>query len=172
MSRISIIGSFCCFALCCAPAFSQTGTLDSSDQKFIDMAAQTDMTEAHFGQMAENQASAQGVKDYAQMLVTDHTNDYQQLSMTANKAGGTVPKGLDAAHEKMVVPFHSLKGSAFDRRFIHEMVAGHEQAIAAYKREANDGQNADLKAYANQALPTLEKHLQNARDLEKNKGAK
>ncbi len=172
MSRISIFGSFCCFALCCAPAFSQTGTLSSSDQKFIDMAAQTDMTEAHFGQMAQDKAAAQGVKDYGQMLTTDHTNDYQQLSMTASKAGGTVPKGIDAAHDRMIAPFHNLKGAAFDRRFIHEMVAGHQQAIAAYQREANDGQNADVKAYANQALPTLQKHLQNARDLEKNKGAK
>ncbi len=169
MSRIKIFGSFCCFALCCAPAFSQ-GALDSSDQKFIDMAAQTDMTEAHFGQMAQNQGETQGVKDYGQMLVTDHTNDYQQLSMTASKAGGTVPKGIDGAHDRMITPFDRMKGAAFDRRFIHEMIAGHEQAIAAYKREANDGQNSDVKAYANQAIPTLEKHLQNARDLEKNKG--
>lgn len=171
MTRLTTF-SLCGLALCCAPAFSQTGTLNGSDQKFIDTAAQTDMTEAHFGQMAENQASARGVKDYAQMLVTDHTNDYQQLSMTANKAGGNVPKGLDAAHTRMVAPFSKLKGSAFDRRFMHEMVLGHQQAIAAYKREASVGQNADLKAYASQALPTLQKHLQNARELGKGKRTK
>ena len=44
-----------------------------TDQQFIDMAAQTDMLEAHLGQMAANQAASQDVKDYAQMLVTDHT---------------------------------------------------------------------------------------------------
>jgi putative membrane protein len=52
------------------------------------------------------------------------------------------------------------------------MVAGHQKAIAAYQKEANDGQNADIKAYANQTLPALQKHLEQARDLEKSKSAK
>jgi len=50
------------------------------------------------------------------------------------------------------------------------MITGHQKAIAQYKQEAQNGQNADLKAYANQALPTLEKHLQSAQDLVKSKG--
>lgn len=161
----------CSIALCCAPAFAQAGGSAtagaSADQKFVDMAAQTDMTEAHFGQMAADQAASQGVKDYAQMLVTDHTADYNKLTAAATKAGDTVPKGLDAAHDRMIKPFEKLKGATFDRRFIHEMVAGHEKAIAAYKKEQADGQSADLKQYASDALPTLEKHLQAAQDLEK-----
>ena len=50
-----------------------------SDQQFVDFAAQTDMVEANLGQLAESVASSQPVKDYAQMLVTDHTNDFNQL---------------------------------------------------------------------------------------------
>ena len=82
------------------------------------------------------------------MLVTDHTNDYKQLGMLATKAGATIPKGLDAQHEKMVAPFEKLKGAAFDHRFAHEMVVGHTKAIAEYKRAAENAQNADIKAYA------------------------
>jgi putative membrane protein len=52
------------------------------------------------------------------------------------------------------------------------MVAGHEKAIAEYKRAASDLQNADLKAYATAALPTLQKHLDAAKDLEKSKAGK
>jgi putative membrane protein len=165
----------CSIALCCAPAFAQAGGSAtagaSADQKFVDMAAQTDMMEAHLGQMAADQASAQGVKDFAQTLVTDHTADYNTLTAAATKAGATVPKGLDALHDRMIKPFEKLKGTAFDHRYIHEMVAGHEKAIAAYKKEEADGQSADLKQYATAALPTLEKHLQAAQDLEKG-GAK
>jgi putative membrane protein len=162
----------CSIALCCAPAFAQAGGsatagAASADQKFVDMAAQTDMMEAHLGQMAADQASAQGVKDFAQTLVTDHTADYNKLTAAATKAGETVPKGLDAAHDRMIKPFEKLKGAAFDHRFVREMVAGHEKAIAAYKKEQADGQSADLKQYASDALPTLEKHLQAAQDLEK-----
>ncbi len=160
---------FGCAALSVAGMAQNTGSAATSDQAFVDLAAQTDMTEAHLGQLAADQAQSQGVKDYAQMLVTDHTADYTQLSAIAGKAGLTVPKGLDAKHDKMIAPFTKLKGRAFDQHYIHEMVAGHEAAIAAYNKESRDGQNADLKAYAQQALPTLEKHETEAKALQKAK---
>jgi putative membrane protein len=138
-----------------------------SDQEFVDFAAQTDMTEAHLGQMTQDQAGSQPVKDYGQMLTMDHTNDYKQVTAAAGKANLTVPKGLDAKHDKMIAPFEKLHGAAFDHRFEHEMVAGHKAAVAIYKREATDAQNADLKTYATQAIPTLEKHLSDAENLEK-----
>ena len=168
--RITLSG-LCCMALCCVPAFAQA-TGSANDQKFVDFAAQTDMTEAHLGQLAQDQSSNQAVKDFAQMLVTDHTDDYNKLTAAATKAGATVPKGIDAEHNKMIAPFEKAKGAAFDRRFERDMVAGHTKAIAEYKKEEADGQNADMKAYATAALPVLEKHLQAAKDLEKAKHTK
>lgn len=166
----------CSIALCCAPAFAQAGGSAtagaSADQKFVDMAAQTDMMEAHLGQMAADQASSQGVKDFGQTLVTDHTADYNKLTAAATKAGNTVPKGLDAEHDRMIKPFDKLKGATFDRRFLHEMVSGHEKAIAAYKKEEADGQSADIKQYATDALPVLQKHLETAQELEKSPAKK
>lgn len=161
----SVISGFCCVALFCMLALAQHAPSTMTDQQFVDFAAQTDMMEANLGQLAGTQASAESVKDYAQMLVTDHTNDYTQLSTVAGKAGLEVPKGLDAAHDKMIAPFKKLKGSAFDHRYIQEMIAGHTKAIQVYTKEASDAQNADLKAYASQALPTLQKHLDAAKDL-------
>jgi putative membrane protein len=160
-----LAGLFSC-AVLSIPSFGQAGEAAATgDQAFVDMAAQTDMTEAHLGQLAAQQADAQGVKDYAQMLVTDHTSDYKTLAATATKAGLTVPKGLDAKHEKMIAPFEKLKGKAFDRKYIQTMVAGHTAAIAAFTKESKDGTNADIKAYATQTLPTLEKHRDGAKAL-------
>lgn len=166
-----ILFALATFALCTTPAFTQTGTqaggATNSDQKFVDFAAQTDMMEAHLAQLAQDNAESQAVKDYAQMLNTDHTKDYSMLTQTATKAGLTVPQGLDAAHDRMIAPLAKLKGAAFDHRYIQLMITGHEQAIAQYKKEAGDAQNPDIKAYAQQALPVLQKHLDGARDLEK-----
>lgn len=169
MNGRMIVISLCCGAMCCVSAAAQAGAPNSGDQKFVDIAGQTDMMEAHLGQMAADQAGSQGVKDYGQMLVTDHTNDYQQLSAAAAKDGATVPKGLDAPRDKMIAPFDKLKGSTFDHRFLREMIVGHTKAIAEYKHEAADGKSDSIKAYANQALPTLEKHLHDAENLEKAK---
>ena|SRR3569833_2956121 len=165
----AIVRGFFCLAVLSSLVMAQKkpAAVPLTPQQFVDAAAQTDMTEAHLGQLAADQAGSQAVKDYAQMLVTDHTADYNQITAVATKAGLTVPKGLDATHDKMAVSFHKLKGAAFDRKYAHEMVLGHEAAIAAYKKESEEGTNADLKAYATQTLPTLEKHLNSAKDLTK-----
>jgi putative membrane protein len=128
------------------------------------------MVEANLGQMAQSQGDAQAVKDYGQMLVTDHTNDFNQLYTAAQQANLNRPNAIDAEHNKaMIDPFQKLKGAAFDKKFAHEMVAGHTKAIEVYKKEAADAQNAALKSYAQTALPVLEKHLDSAKNLEKAK---
>ncbi len=168
-----MLSVLCCIALCSLSALAQKkGAM--TDQQFVDFAAQTDMVEANLGQLAQNVASAQDVKDYGQMLVTDHTNDYHQLYDAAHQANLNVPSAIDAQHNKaMIDPFQKLKGAAFDRRFASDMISGHTKAIAIYKKEAADAENPALKTYAQMALPTLEKHLDAAKNLGKsaaNKG--
>ncbi len=87
-----ILSAVCCIALCSTLGLAQKASKKAAegaamtDQQFVDFAAQTDMVEANLGQMAASVASAQPVKDYAQMLVTDHTNDFNQLYTVAQQA--------------------------------------------------------------------------------------
>jgi putative membrane protein len=165
----------CCLALTCLTASAQSDHAKGkpmTDQQFLDMAAQTDMLEAHLGQMAADHAASQGVKDYAQMLVTDHTADYQQLTALAAKDGLTVPTALDAAHNKIIAPFEKLHGAAFDSRYVHAMIEGHTGAIGVYTKESSDAASADVKAYAGATIPTLQKHLDGAKDLAKKPAGK
>ena len=161
-----------CLALCSAPAFAQNagGAATMTDQQFVDMAAQTDMVEANLGQMAQDAASSQSVKQYAQMLVTDHTADYKKLQSLAMQANVTVPTGIDDAHYKMMIaPFQKLKGKQLDTRYTREMVAGHTKAIAAYKKEADSATSPDIKSYAQDTIPTLQKHLDDAKAIQQGK---
>jgi putative membrane protein len=165
-----ILCAVCCFALASISALAQdngTSKAGLTDQQFVNMAAQTDMVEANIGQMAADSASAQEVKDYAQMLVTDHTADYQQLKTAAQQANLTVPDSIDAEHYKMMVaPFTKLKGAAFDKKYEQEMVTGHTKALQQYQKEGAGAENAPIKSYAQTAEPVLEKHLSGAKDLE------
>lgn len=147
----------------------ETGKAPMTDQQFVDFAAQTDMTEANLGQAAQEKGG-QAVQDYGASLRSDHTSDYNQLAEAAQKAGLTVPKGIDAKNDRVINSLDKLKGPAFDHRFAQEMIAGHEHAIAVYKQASEDAQNPDIKAYAQQALSTLQKHLGDAKQLEKPKG--
>jgi putative membrane protein len=171
-----VLFAFCCAALCGSPLLAQhhhaakaAASAPLTDQQFIDLAAQTDMLEAHLGQLAADHASRQDVKDYAQMLVSDHTADYQQLNAIAAKDNFTVPKGLDDEHWKLAASLEKQKGAAFDAGFIRAMIDGHTKAIGVYTQEASNAQNPDVKSYASATLPTLQKHLDGAKDLLKKK---
>ena len=165
MKRIFAV--LCCMALCAVPALAQkVGNM--TDQQFVNAAAQIDMVEANLGQLAQDNASSQEVKDYGQMLTTDHTNDFSQLHAAAQTANLSVPDAIDTAHNKaMIAPYQKLKGSAFDHHYAREMVAGHTKAIAVYKKEAADAENDAIKTYAEAALPVLQKHLDQAKELGK-----
>ena len=164
-----VLSVLCCLGLCALPALAQkkaAAAAGMTDQKFVEMAAQTDMVEANLGQLAQNVADKQEVKDYGQMLATDHTSDYGQLAAAAQQASLTLPSAIDAEHNKaMIDPFQKLKGAAFDHKFLAEMIAGHTKAIAIYKKEGDDAQNAGIKTYAQTALPVLQKHLDQAKAL-------
>jgi len=178
-----ILTAVCCIALATVPVLAQktakakgavegkAKAMGMTDQQFVDFAAQTDMVEANLGQLAGNAADQQAVKDYGQMLATDHTQDYQQLQAAAQQANLTVPTAIDAEHnKKMVDPFQKLKGAAFDKKYAAEMVEGHAKALEAFKKEAANAQNPSIKSYAEAALPVLEKHEAGAKDLMKTKG--
>jgi putative membrane protein len=158
----------CCLLI--VPASLPAQSKGMTDQQFVDFAAQTDMVEANLGQLAQTAAADQAVKDYGQMLVTDHTQDFQKLKDAASQGNLKVPDAIDAEHNKAIIaPFQKLKGAEFDRRYIAEMMAGHKKAIAIYRAESSDAKDDALKSYATEALPVLEKHLSRAEDLEKSK---
>jgi putative membrane protein len=164
-----VLSAICCIALCSIPAVAQKNQQGATmrDQQFVDFAAQTDMVEANLGQLAQTNGSAQPVKDYAQTLSTDHTSDYGALATVAKQANLTIPTAIDSEHNKVMIdPFQKLNGAAFDHKYIQEMIAGHTKAIAIYKKEASDAENPALKSYAEQALPTLQKHLDAAKGLQ------
>jgi putative membrane protein len=152
----------------CAPLFSVPvvllgGSLDNLDAHFIKMAAKANLEEAHLGQMAEHQASQQGVKDFGQELSNDHATAYRELSALANKAGEKIPTAL--GEDKEIDRLMRFDGTQFDSAFLNEEVQAHKSVIAAFKDEAEHGENADLKAWAKNMIPTLEGHLETAERL-------
>ena len=170
-----MLAAVCCLLLTALPAGAQkkkgASNAPMTDQQFVDFAAQTDMVEANLGQLAGTAGDAQGVKDYGQMLATDHTADFKQLTDVAKQANLNVPTAIDDEHNKMLAAMYKLKGAAFDKKFAADMVAGHTKAIEIYKKEASDAQNSALKSYAQEALTVLQKHEDGAKELGKKPAA-
>src|SRR5579862_1347113 len=115
-TRILITG--CCSILLTVPALAQSAKLSARDKAFLKMAAVTDMTEAHLGEMAEGKAAQSGVKDFAQTLAKDHTKAYEDLAVLDTKLGLTIPKGINVRRDRTVERLADLKGKRFDGQFL------------------------------------------------------
>ncbi len=57
-------------------------------------------------------------------------------------------------------------GEDFNEAYANNQVVAHEQTIELYRDYLKNGQNSDLKQFAEKMLPTLEEHLQQAKQLQ------
>jgi len=128
------------------------------------------------GKMAQKQGSTQAVKAYGQMLVRDHQSADKDLMSFAKKHGITIPmdKPKDEAAQKdqkdekeAMAHLKTLKGSEFDTAFLQQMVQDHEKALAQIDTAIGAAQNQDLATIFKDIKPALQKHADQARDLQK-----
>lgn len=145
---------------------SATQALAATSTTFIKDAIQGDNAEIKMGQLAQQNGSSQGVKDFGKTLVSDHTMAKQQAEDVAKQIGVTPPSSVSPEAQQTYDKLSKMSGASFDREFAQHMTMDHKKDIAKFRMEANmrSGPASELAA---KQLPTLEKHLKMAEDLEK-----
>jgi putative membrane protein len=146
-------------------------TINGADREFIIEAEKSNIQERVLGRMAEERAQNTDVKDYGKMMARDHNNALQNLVELMDKYGIAQPKTLPEDRTDAISRLQSLSGDAFDREFISVMVQDHQKAINTFRQKAETAENTDVRDYAKNMLPALERHLQDAQDLQKEIGA-
>lgn len=136
-----------------------------SDQQFVTKAAQGGMAEVQLGQLAAQRAASNDVKQFGQRMVKDHTQANNQLKQLAQQKGITPPQDMGDEHKATMARLSNLSGAEFDREYMNHMVEDHTEDVSLFQREAQQGQDPDLKALAAKTVPTLQEHLQMARSI-------
>ena len=141
------------------PRAQDTKTM-SADHQFAHKAAMGGQHEVAGARFAAGKASNAAVKTLANKLVTDHTaanNELMKLMRTKRIAPEKDAKGEPEA-------WRNQAGAGFDRAYVDHVIAEHEKTITLFEDEAKNGTDAELKAWAEQKLPTLREHLKMAQD--------
>jgi len=133
---------------------ARTTNLTAAD--FVKQAANSDLFEIQSSQMALNKTQDNEVRDFAQRMVRDHTQSTEKLKAAAK--GEAVPTSPDQEHTQMLQRLQQASGSDFTQNYVQMQVAGHQQAVSLFENYAQHGNNADLKQFAQQTLPTLREH--------------
>ena len=121
------------------------------------------------GKLAMKHTKNDEVRQFAEQMVNDHQAGIQEAMALAKRLhvkpqASSVSKSLQADAKKATARLKKEKGAAFDKDYIDTEVAYHQAVIDAVKNVLVPGaQNADLKTLLQNAVPTLEGHLQHAK---------
>lgn len=130
---------------------------DASD--FMTKAASGGMLEVQLGQMAQQKAVNQRVKDYGLMMIRDHTKGNDELKALATQKGISIPQTLSDDHQKHVDDLAKQNGNDFDKAYMDLMQSDHKEDIDEYKDASEKVEDADIKAFATKTVPMLQMHL-------------
>ena len=139
------------------------GTLVKADQNFLNKAMEGDLAEINMGKLAQQKGQSQDVKQFGQMLEQDHSQHLEKAKQTAQQMGFTPPTEPNAKQKKTYDQLSKLSGAQFDRQFAQDMVKDHKEAISTFGKEAKS--KGPLADFAQQTVPTLQKHLRTAESL-------
>jgi len=141
------------------------GVKGGDDQTFVQKASAGGLAEVNHGELAVKNASNSDVKKFAQKMIDDHTKANKELLKLADEKKFKAAAKMDDEHQKMQDKLAKLSGAEFDRVYMEGQVKDHEETVALFEKESKNGQDTDLKNWAEKKLPALREHLKMAKDI-------
>lgn len=147
-----------------APA--ATATVGSTDvaisaltpQEFVNRAASSGMFEVMSSELALERAATPSVKEFAQMMVTDHTKANDELKIVAAANGLTVPAEMSGTPADDWEMLQNADAGVFEQSYVDMQIKAHSTAIDLFSAQAQATTNPELSAFAQKTLPTLQSH--------------
>lgn len=143
------------------------GTVDDRTSTFMNEAAMSGMAEVQLGKLAQEKATNARVKSFGEMMVRDHTAANNDLQTIAQQKNVMLRKDLEGNHKNHYEDLSKKTGADFDKAYMKMMVDDHQDAIDDFEKVAESGTDPDVKTFASQKLPTLRKHLDEAKAINK-----
>jgi putative membrane protein len=172
-----------------------TGTVgagvSNSDKNFVSDQLSDGMAEIELARVANDHAANPDVKQFAQMMIDDHTKAGDQLKQIATSNAIAVDTKIDDKHRDLMDKLSKLNGADFDKEYMSAMVDDHQDAVsdlrsrvdenrsatdrltgknpespAAVKPEQSDNRvTMSINEWAANTLPTIEQHLDRAKEI-------
>jgi len=180
LAKVLYVGgvtTFCTFLGCWAVLAHQENTPKESastrrsheagaKETFIRNAAEGNMAEVKLGQLAEQKGQNPEVKKFGERMVQDHSKANEELKKVADQEHINLPTNTSAKSAATYRSLEKLSGPEFDKAYARTMLQDHQKDVTEYKQEASKAPDGPVKQYVQETLPTLESHLQEAKQMQ------
>ncbi|MDQ3634032.1 MAG: DUF4142 domain-containing protein [Acidobacteriota bacterium] len=139
---------------------TESKVADDDGEKFMTEAAQGGMAEVKLGKLAAEKAQNPEVKAFGKLMVEDHSKANNDLKEVAKKKNFTLPTDVNEDQKESYDELAKLSGKDFDAKYVEMMVDDHKKDVNAFQEQADDGEDAAVKAFAAKTLPTLKSHYE------------
>jgi putative membrane protein len=143
---------------------SAQGSLAREDSRMLADLAQGNMAEIETGRLALDKSQNEQVRKFAQQMIDDHGSALKELQTLAQSKGMSLPDGPDVKHKTVATALRVLSGDTFDRQYLSRAgVNDHQDTLKLLQKIQTEGRDPDVKALATKMIPTVQHHLDMAR---------
>ena len=104
-------------------------------------------------------------------MIADHTEANAKLKEVARNLELDVPESLDDEHQQTLDALEAKQGQEFMQTYVTDQVKGHEDTVQKFQTYIKEGGDEELVNFASTTLPTLQEHLDMAKQLQADAGS-
>lgn len=165
-TKITVIPQFCIFFLTALAltiagvataqdsAASKSSSVSAGDKLFMRKAAKGGMMEVAMGKLASERGQNADVKKFGDRMVADHSKANEELGSIVEKKGVKLPSKKPSATWKS------------DKDYMNAMVKDHEKDLDEFQKEAREGNDPDIKGFAERTAKIVQEHLDLAKETQ------
>jgi len=167
--------ALCVFAiglLSAASVATWAGEAGPTDPQIAAIVVTANQVDIDAGKLAQTQASAKDVKDFAQRMITDHSSVNKSAPelvtrLTVTPEPNDPSKSLQKGGDDNLAALKKLTGAAFDKAYIDHEVVYHQAVLDAVDQTLiPNAKNAELKALLVKTRPAFVAHLAHAKQVQ------
>ena len=129
------------------------------DAKFVVDAGNGGMTEVELSKLAMQKGTNAKAKEFADMMVMDHSKANMELKALAKAKNITLPDSINADSKKAWDDLNAKTGKDFDKAYVSTMVSEHKKTVSMFEDASKNLKDAELKAFVDKTIPVLKGHL-------------
>lgn len=139
---------------------SLAAALSNHDTEFLQQAAESGRLEIEASKLAHQYSGSPQVREFAEMMITEHTEVDRELNALAANKNVSLPTKLPDDKQRNIAEWQGVEANELNSRYIKEIaIDAHEEAIDRFKKAAKDASDPDVKKFAEKTLPSLQHHL-------------
>jgi putative membrane protein len=138
------------------------------DAETLVEAATSDMMEIQSSQKAATMATSAAVKEFAAMMIEEHTKMSNETKELAAKKGYVLPTSLSQDKMDKLADMDKWDKKDWDEKYMEMQIDMHETSLREIKNRHDRSNDADIKAWAVKAMSHVQMHLDRAKQLEDN----